>query len=112
MFTFRRETEKPAELWPILLGEGIPDGVERFGEALRHNARGDGEGPACFHDVGVLCAFSTSDGAMQYVLTCRDGLTAVEENTLYAEVELLLGREVHQLGGEKQKGWFVRDALK
>ena len=113
MFTFQRISSGPAEVWEILVAkDSAPKADERFGKTLRYNARRRrNEGPSQFHQVGVMCAISRGD-EVEFLLSCKAGLSEKEERTLLVELELLLGREVYATGSEKEQGWFLHDTLK
>lgn len=113
MFTFRRTSHEPAEVWTIAIAAGSLPGAEaRFGPAARANARnGEDEGPSHFHEIGVVIAFEQAHGETQFLLACKDGLSDDEKNTMRVELEMLLGREVYGWDNEEAAGWFLHDTL-
>lgn len=112
MFTFHRLHSQPAEIWSIALAEGVAAGARRrLGKAVRFNARDRDAGLSHFHEVGVVVAFETANGDVEFIVACRDGLTEPEKRTLFVELEMLLGREVYRTGSEEVRGWFLVDSL-
>ncbi|MBP3958383.1 hypothetical protein J8F10_24300 [Gemmata sp. G18] len=117
MFTFVREFRgNDAELFDILLAEGtVPDGAERFGEAVDTF----GCGTAYHLSIGKLALFHAGEDRrgkqVRQLLTWHGRLTEAERDRLFLDVQMLLGGSLDSSGGMEPKhhgaGWWAADVI-
>ena len=63
-----------------------------------------------YHEVGKLLAVVTGEDA-EFLLAHKE-LSDEEQRRLGQELELLLGQQVWEGGGETTKGYYLHDTLK